>query len=184
MTPAYKAINPTATVPVLVDGETKVFDSAAIGIYLVEKYANGNDLYPVDLAERTKIHERLFYIASYMFPRGFQIFIPTLFGNQTEVPQKLIDELNRGYQTIEKFLDGNEYLTGKTLTLADLSLWCMLESGGQIVQIDSEKFTNLTRWMEKMREHPSYAFNKEGADAHVGAYRQCLARNIAGLTKK
>lgn len=151
MTPEYKAINPTSTVPVLLDDDIKVFDSSAIGIYLVEKYAKGNDLYPKDLILKTKVNERLFYIASFMFPRGFQVFGPTLFGNQTEIPQKVIDDLHRGYQTVETILEGNEYLIGDTLTLADLSLWCLSESGCQVVEIDAEKFPNYTRWLTKMR---------------------------------
>jgi glutathione S-transferase len=183
LSPEFKAINPSSTVPALVDDDTKVFDSSAIGIYLVEKYANGNALYPKDLKLRTKVNERLFYIASYMFPKGFQIFGPTIFGNQTEIPQKVIDDLLRGYQTIETFLKGNVYLTGDTMTLADLSLWCLTESGDQVIPVDGEKFPNFARWLTKMREHPSYAFNREGADRHVAAYRHCLARNIAQLNK-
>ena len=36
LTPEYKAINPTSTVPALIDGDLKVFDSSAIAMYLVE----------------------------------------------------------------------------------------------------------------------------------------------------
>jgi glutathione S-transferase len=179
LTPEYKAINPASSVPALVDGNTKVFDSNAIAIYLAEKYASGNSLYPKDLEARTKVHERLFYVASYLFPRGFQIFFPTIFGNMTEIPQRSIDELLRGYQTVETFLTGNEYVTGDTMTLADLSLWCLMESGSQLIPIDAEKMPNFSRWMEKMRKLPTFGFNKEGADMHVKFYRQCLARNLA-----
>ena len=60
----------------LVDGDVTIFDSQAIAMYLVEKYAKTDVLYPKDdLLLRTKINERLFFIASYMFPRVFQIFV-------------------------------------------------------------------------------------------------------------
>ncbi|CRL04184.1 CLUMA_CG017291, isoform A [Clunio marinus] len=184
MTPEYKAINPTSTVPALVDNDTKIFDSNAIAIYLVEKFAKDDSLYPKDLKLRTKVHERLFYIASYLFPRGYQIFFRVFFGPETEIAEYKIKEMLRGYATIEVFLTENEYLAGSTMTLCDLDLWCMMESGGQLIPIDEEKFPNFTRWLNKMRKLEYYAFNKEGADKHVAFWRQCLQRNIENLNKQ
>lgn len=181
--PEYKAINPTSTVPTLVDGDKKIFDSNAIAIYMVEKYAEDDSLYPKDLDMRTKVNERLFYVASYMFPRGFQIFWPVFLGRETSIAENKITELLRAYETIETFLDGYEYLAGETLTLCDLSLWCLMESGCQVIPIDNEKFPNFNRWLNKMRELPTYALNKEGADLHVEFFRQCLERNIAKLNQ-
>lgn len=179
-TAEYKAINPTSTVPTLVDGDTKIFDSNAIAIYMIEKYGQQfKALYPEDLAMRTKVNEKLFYTASYMFPRGLQIFFPVMFGKETTISQDKIDGIMRGYGTIETFLTESEYLTGDTLRLCDLSLWCLMESADQVVPVDDQKFPNFIRWLKKMREQPTYQLNKEGADMHVGFYRQCLARNIA-----
>ena len=50
-------------------------NSHAIAIYLVEKYAKNDSLYPKDLIKRTKVNEILFYDASYVFPRVFQITV-------------------------------------------------------------------------------------------------------------
>lgn len=67
--PEYLAMNPTKTVPVLIDGSLSVFDSSAISIYLVDRYAKDDSVYPKDVALRAKVNERLFYVASYIFPR-------------------------------------------------------------------------------------------------------------------
>lgn len=178
MSAEYKAINPTSTVPALVDGDVSVFDSSAIGIYLVEKYAKDDSLYPKELTLRTKVNERLFYISSFMFPRIYQIFVPGYAGNETEIPKEKIEGIHRGYQTIEIFLSGNDYLSGKVLTLADLSLWTIMESLVQVIPIDAEKFPNFDKWLTKMREHPSYALNKEGADEHIGFYKSCIEKAL------
>lgn len=183
MTPEYKALNPTSTVPVLIDGDTAIFESGAIAIYMVEKYAKDDALYPKDLLLRTKVNERLFYIGVYMFARGYQIFWRVFRGQADSIPADQLAEVMNGYDTLETFLVGNEYLTGSTMTLCDLFLWPLMESGGQVMPADPEKHPNLLRWLEKMRQHPCYPLNKEGADLHVGYFRQCLARNIAAKQK-
>lgn len=45
-------------------------------LYLVEKYAKNDDLYPKDnFLLRTRINEVLFYEASYLYPRLYQITV-------------------------------------------------------------------------------------------------------------
>lgn len=150
----------------------KVFDSSAIAIYLVEKYAKDDSLYPKDLKMRTKINEKLFYISSYLYPRGYQIFVPGYFGIETEIPQKKIDDILRGYRTIETFLEDQKFLAGESMTLCDLSLWPSMESLQQIIPLDAEKFPKFTDWMQRMKELKTYKMNKEGADCHVEIYRK------------
>jgi len=180
LTPEYKAINPASTVPVLVDDDgTSVFDSSAISIYLVEKYAPNHSLYPKDLKLRARINERLFYVASYLFPRMYQIFVPGYFGNENEVPEEKVEEILRGYETIEVFLKGDKYLAGNAVTLPDLFLWANMESLDQVIPIDKEKFPNFIAWLERMGKLPTYELNKEGADGHIAFYRDCIAKRLA-----
>jgi len=180
LTPEFKKINPTSTVPAFLDSDgTSVFDSSAISIYLVEKYAPGHSLYPSDLKLRTRINERLFYVASYIFPRMYQIFVPGYFGNENEVPKGKVDQIIRGYEEIESFLKENDYLAGNSVTLPDLFLWSNMLSLEQIIPIDNEKYPKFTAWLGRMNGLPTYALNKEGADGHIVFYRDCIAKRLA-----
>ncbi|KAG5674935.1 hypothetical protein PVAND_004879 [Polypedilum vanderplanki] len=180
LTEEYRQINPSQTVPALVDGDMKMFDSNAIAIYLVEKYAKDDSLYPKNLEQRARVNEQLFYIASYLFPRGLMVIKGGLSGTLTEIPQKSIDDFNRGYEVIESFLKNVEYLSGSSLTLSDLSLWSLMESGEQIVPIDENRFPNFAKWMKKMRHENKFSqLNKEGADLHISIFKQCLEKNRA-----
>jgi glutathione S-transferase len=178
----YKEINPTSTVPALVDGDVKVFDSSAIAIYLVDKYAKDDSLYPKDLLLRTKVNEKLFYISSYIFPRLYQIAVPIYNGEELEIPQKKIDEMTRGYQTIESFLSGQKYLAGDFMSIADLSLWTIMESLHQIIPIGN--FPNFVNWLENMRKLPTFEANRKGADEHIAFYRDCNEKAKQGIKNK
>lgn len=172
-------MNPTATVPALLDGDFPLFDSSAIAIYLVEKYAKEDSLYPKDLQLRAKVNEKLFYVGNYLFPRIYQLFVPAYFGIEPEFPPAKVEEIVKGYKTIDTFLESNEYLAGKTVTLADLYLWTQMESLGQVIAVDKEKFPNFDRWTNKMKELPTYAINKQGADEHIAFYRACLKKPLS-----
>lgn len=170
--PEFKALNPAATVPVLIDGDTTVFDSSAIAIYLVEKHAKDDSLYPKDFKKKSKVNERLFYVASYIFPRLHQIFVPVAFGRECEIAKPKIDEMLRGYETIENFLSGHDYLAGSTMTLPDLYLSCCMEFLDQLIPVDAEKFPKFVSWLTLMRKHPKYWFNKAGADELFAIYQK------------
>jgi glutathione S-transferase len=173
-TPEFKTINPSGTVPALVDGDKKIFDSSAIAIYLVEKYGKDDSLYPKDLDERTKVNEVLFYASSFLFPRMFQIFVPGYRGIELEIPKDKIDGILIGYSTIDTLLKGNDFLSGNKMRLCDLSLWCMIESLSLIIPIDN--FSNIVSWLERMRKLPTTELNKEGAKEHVKTYHDCIEK--------
>lgn len=174
-TPEYKKINPTGKVPALIDGDFCVWDSHAIAIYLVEKYARDDSLYPKDLKQRTLVNTRLFFDASQLFQRLYEILIPLYFGQMKEVPPKKVEETHLAYEVLEGFLkDGNSFVVGNSLTIADLSIWATLLSFRFLVPIDEEKFPMLSKWLERMNSRPTYDINQSGADEHIAFIRKCI----------
>lgn len=173
----YQAINPAGTVPTLVDGDFKLFDSCAISIYLVEKYAKNDDLYPRDPIARAKVNEKLFYCASTVFPMGTQIFFPIIFGKAEKVNDEVVKKFERIFGTIEEFLTANKFIAGDTMTLPDFYLWSLIESGSRVMKLDENKLPNTIKWLEVMREHPSNDFMQQGADMHIAILNKCMEKN-------
>jgi glutathione S-transferase len=76
LTQIHLQINPAQTIPTLQDNDLVICDSHAICCYLIEKYAKNDGLYPKNnLTLRTVINDRLFFDASFLFPRGLNIFV-------------------------------------------------------------------------------------------------------------
>lgn len=171
----FKKINPMGKVPALIDGDVNVWDSHAIAIYLVEKYAKNDSLYPKDLVLRTMVNERLFFEASYLFQRLYEILIPLYFGQLKEVPQAKKDETLVAYEIIEGFFEkGNSYVVENNLTIADLCIWANLLSFRYLVPIDEGKFPKLTKWLELMNTKSTYDINQGGADEHNKFIKRCV----------
>src|SRR5574337_1935568 len=83
-TPQYLAINPMGKVPVLVDGDFVLPESAAIMIYLAESKP-GNTLYPADRHARAEVNRWLFWAANHFSPAAvalvFEKFLKKKFFN-------------------------------------------------------------------------------------------------------
>jgi glutathione S-transferase len=171
----YKKLNPVGKVPVLVDGDVSVWDSHAISIYLVEKFATNDDLYPKNFATRTLVNQILFFDASFLFQRLYEILIPIYFGLSKEVPSNKKAEVHEAYEIIENFLaTGNRFLCGDSITIADISIISTLLSLRLLIPIDNEKYSRLGMWVSVMEKRSSYNENQKGADDHLKFITRCL----------
>lgn len=67
------------------------------------------------------------------------------------------------------FLNGKNYITGDTLTIADLSLLASL-SFAEACDYDFSKFTNITRWVQELKKLPYYSTVNEEPMKRFSAY--------------
>ena len=67
-TPEFLAINPAGKLPALVDGGTKIFEGAAIGLYLGDKFPEARLAPPVSSADRGRYLSLMVYSTSQLEP--------------------------------------------------------------------------------------------------------------------
>ncbi len=121
--PGFLALNPNAKVPVIVDGDVRVFDSNAILLYLAEK--TGKFL-PGDGPEaRGELLSWLMFVASGVGPYSGQ---SVHFRNHA--PEQLPYAINRykyeaqrHYGIIDARLAGQPYMLGDDYTIVDMAVW-------------------------------------------------------------
>lgn len=180
LTPEYRKISPLSTVPALVDGDFKLFDSSAMAIYLVEKYATDDKLYPKDPVKRAKVNEGLFFVSSAMFPVMLQAFKPVYFGIATEINPECLTRFRQLNEVIEGML-GDDYWTGAEMTLADIFLWSVVESWNRLDPMDAKKLPKFAKWIEKMRQHPCSEYQQVGGQEHIDFIRELMEENTKNL---
>ncbi len=161
-TPAFRAINPNSKVPAIVDTdgpggkEARVFDSAAILLYLAEKTGK----FMGEPKDRPELLSWLLFIASGLGPFSgqavhFQFAAPE--GLDYAV-NRYRREAERHYQVLNDHLEGRTYIVGETYTIADMSAWGWLDRASRVrkgAEDPLAPFPNLKRLFETVDARPA-----------------------------
>ena len=156
MSPEYLAINPNHQVPTLIDGNVKIHESNAILRYL----CTSNDLetwYPNDVEHRAMVEQWLDWNQCHLGRAVPEIVVNKVFlgdsGDTDAIArgQAVIDDC---MPVLEAALETAAYLTGDTVTIADLSV------ASNIFQLDLAKAApttpNITAWYDRVSRLEAY----------------------------
>lgn len=121
--PAFLAVNPNGKVPALIDGETVVFDSNAILLYLGEN--TGKFMPPDTPKARGELLSWLMFVAT-----GVGLFSGQAVHFRHFSPEKVAYansryqfEANRHYSVVDARLSRHAFMVGDTYTIVDMALW-------------------------------------------------------------
>nr|AWX68885.1 glutathione S-transferase delta 2 [Heortia vitessoides] len=148
--PEYRQLNPQHTVPTLVDDGFAIWESRAIITYLANKYAKGSPLYPEEPRARAMVDQRLYFDIGTLYQRFSDYFYPQLFAGAPEDKEKLA-RLEDSMKLLDKFLEGQKYVAGPNMTLADLSLVASVSSM-EPTPLNFSKFPNVVRWYDEIKK--------------------------------
>lgn len=156
--PWFRAINPVAKVPVLVDGDVTIWESNAIVTYLGAKVP-ASGLLPTDPRGLGEVQKWLHWHSSTFYGDAFKVnwntYYQKLMGHPRD--EKVLAEgmelLKRDLKVLDDALKGREYLTGK-LTVADFALATTLLVR-DMAGIDLKPFPNVAAWAERLDARPS-----------------------------
>jgi glutathione S-transferase len=125
--PGYLALNPLGVVPTLVDGDVVVTESAAILLYLAERYPESR-LAPED---RTQFYRWLIFLTNTLQTTMLRMFYPERYGGG-DVGPFAAAEADRHFDLIARELDNREWLAGEHRTAADLFLFMLTRWGRRL----------------------------------------------------
>lgn len=85
-----------------------------------------------------------------------------VFDGKTTIDQPDADKLVEAYGVLEAFLQGQKWVAGDFLSVADYSLATSAGSIAVLVPIDAKKFPALTAWLKRVEELPEFQANIAG----------------------
>lgn len=118
--PEFLEINPAGKLPALVDGETRVFEGAAICMYLAEKYPQANLAPRPGAPERGRYLSLMVYSTSQLEPAMSDRLM-----NVETLPQRGWTDFDTVLNVIERELGQGPYLFGDWFTAADVMIGSM-----------------------------------------------------------
>jgi glutathione S-transferase len=120
--PEFLAINPLGKVPVLVDGDFRIAESAAISLYLAERYGGGRFI-PTDVHARAQMHQWLCFLVTDIEQPLWRMALHTFVYPQAEQRPDEVPLAERDCRAMLKPLDahmtGREWFVGSAPTVAD-----------------------------------------------------------------
>lgn len=153
----FLKVNPNGKVPVLTDGDYKIWESMAINMYLCDEYRP-------ELLGQTSKERGLSYQWSIWALGDLQTPLIDIFIQLVFVPEerrdlskieKAKEKLPALLDTLENTLKESKYLTGDSFTLADLNTASVVHICEHI-KFDLSDYSHIKSWLKMIDERPAF----------------------------
>lgn len=160
--PDFVAMNPNKKMPVLEDGDLKLWESNAIIQYLAEQ-APGSGLLPADARQRADVMRWLFWESTTWDPAFVILLWENLVkgivrgeGPDPSEVAKGLEKFNAAASLLNAHLADKGFVCGDRLTLADFSLGASLSAMEQ-AKVSLGAYPNIARWYAALEALPAWA---------------------------
>jgi GST-like protein len=154
--PAFLAINPNAKTPAMTDGDSTIFDSTAILLYLAEK--TGKFVPENTPAERAQMYSWLMFVATGVGPYTgqnvhFKFFAPE---PKHYAVNRYDFEAWRHWGILDAQLAKHPWMLGDTYTFVDMAVWGWARVLPFALGADAwEKLPNVKRLLDAINARPA-----------------------------
>ena len=149
--PDFLAINPAGKVPVLIDGDLVLPESAAIVLYLAEKYPE-KGLMPARLEQRAQVYRWvLFAVTELEQPLWRMAKHRFLYPENKRLPQDIDlarEDFTAMAAVLERHMQGRQYIVGDRISVADCVTAYLMDWANEHHLLDG--FPNLTAYLQRM----------------------------------
>ena len=154
--PEYLALNPNGKVPTLVDGDSVIWESIAIMIYLAER-TPGQTILPTDARRKATTNKWLFWAANHWSPAVGQLTSENMLkgrfgqGAPNEYAVQRGELMFKEFATtLDKTLASSRYIAGDQLSIVDLAIAPPLMYIGP-AKLPATGYGNIERWFGEIK---------------------------------
>ncbi len=157
--PEYLKINPNGAVPALEDGDLCLFESAAICLYLTDKFPEKRLAPPVGTPARGLYYQWVQYAMNGLEPPAVDIFAHTMMRPEGERIAQVVNEarprLAAAVKVVDGALTGRDYLLGTEFSTADVMVGSTLAWAAMLGAVGPE-FANVAGYVARLGARPAY----------------------------
>lgn len=154
--PEFLRLNPAGKVPVLVDGDLVIPESAAIVFYLADKYRD-KGLMPAGLAERAQAYRWVMFAVTELEQPLWRITRHTALYPLDKRSQADIalakEEFIAMATVLDRHLEGRRFIVGDGITVADCVMAHLIDWANELKLI--EGFPQLRTYLDRMYTRPT-----------------------------
>jgi glutathione S-transferase len=164
--PAYRALHPFGTAPVINDGDLVLAESGAIIEYIIARHGGGRLAIKADQPE---FADYLFWFhfanGSFMPSSMVDIIAQRLGANAVgDIGDALRARADRAFAMVEKRLGSVEYFAGKLFTAADIIMLFPLTTMRAFAPRDLSSCPNTRAYLQRIGGRPAYQRAMSKAD--------------------
>jgi glutathione S-transferase len=152
----FLALNPNGHIPALVDGDTVLWESMAINLYLAKKYDGG--LQPKSVEDEGHALKWSFWVMTEVEGAVLQVLFNRVIKPESERDAAAADQaeekLAAPFGVLDGALEGKSYLLGDAFTVADLNVAAVL-LWAKFSRVDLSKWPNIERWLGVCLSRPA-----------------------------
>lgn len=156
-TAEFLKLNPNGHIPVLVDGETVLWESMAINLYLARRYGAGT-LWPATVEDEGRAFQWSFWVmteveAALLAALLHRRILPEAQRNAA-LAEESVAKLAAPFAVLDGALRGRAHLLGEAFTVADLNVASVL-SWTALAGLDLGRWPQLAAWFKRCVERPA-----------------------------
>jgi glutathione S-transferase len=154
--PEFLRLNPAGKLPVLVDGDLVIPESAAIVLYLAEKYPQ-KKLLPTDLRARAQVYRWVMFAMTELEQPLWRITRHTfLLPQEKRLPQDAAlarEDFAHMAAVFERHMEGRTFIVGDAITAADCVAAYLMDWANEQGLLEGKP--NLQAYLKRMYDRPT-----------------------------
>jgi glutathione S-transferase len=158
-TAEYLKIHPHGAVPALVDGDLTLIESAAICMYLADKYPDKGLAPALGTPERGTYYQWVLYSMATVDPVITAFFMNKIFYPEEKRSPVAVEEAQKDFIEIARALSpaiaGKEFLVGDRFSVADLLMGSLL-GWSAAIGLSLSEFPDLKQYSKNLGARPAY----------------------------